>query len=77
MSNTHTAAEPLPLVSAKAAGLKVVRILTISEGGGYSPQPPIMYARAAMADMVASAPPVEAGELTLGSGVTVTFVLGR
>lgn len=59
---------------ARAAGLRVVRILTISESGGYAPQPPIMYARAAMADM-ASAPPVAAGEVSLTMNVSVTFEL--
>ena len=59
---------------ARAAGLRVVRILTISESGGYVPQPPILYARAAMADM-ASAPPVAAGEVSLTMNVSVTFEL--
>lgn len=59
---------------ARAAGLRVVRVLTISESGGYAPQPPIMYARAAMADM-ASAPPVAAGEVSLTMNVSVTFEL--
>lgn len=58
---------------AGAAGLRVVRILTISESGGYSPRPPVVYARA----MEASAPdtPVQAGEVSLTSSVTVTFEL--
>lgn len=59
---------------ARAAGLRVVRILTISESGGHAPQPPIMYARAAMAEM-ASAPPVAAGEVSLTMNVSVTFEL--
>ena len=61
---------------ARAAGLRVVRILSISEGGGYVPQPPVMYARAAMADMAGSAPtPMAAGEVSLQSSVTVLFEL--
>lgn len=60
---------------AKAAGLKVVRILSISESGGYMPQPPIMYARAAMADMAAAPPPVAAGELEMSANVSVMFEL--
>ncbi|MFM9935742.1 MAG: SIMPL domain-containing protein [Novosphingobium sp.] len=61
---------------AKAAGMTVRRILTISEGGGYSPQPQIMYARAEK--MMASAPsPISAGELQIGANVTVTFELGQ
>ncbi len=34
---------------ARAAGLRVTRVLTISESRGYAPQPPVMFARAAMA----------------------------
>jgi uncharacterized protein YggE len=61
---------------ARAAGLSVRRILTISESGGYSPQPQIMYARAEK--MMASSPsPVSAGELQIGANVTVTFELGQ
>jgi hypothetical protein len=60
---------------ARAAGLKVLRILTIAESGGYSQPMPVMYARAAMAD---SAPaPVAAGEVSLTASVTVTFELGQ
>ena len=62
------------MLYARASGLRVVRILTISESGGYAPQPPIMYARAAMADM-ASAPPVAAGEVSLTMNVSVSFEL--
>ena len=58
---------------ANAAGLKVVRILSISESGGYSPRP-MVYAKMAMADM-AEAAPVEAGELSLSASVTVQFEL--
>jgi uncharacterized protein len=62
---------------AKAAGMSVKRILTISESGGYTPQPMVMYARAD-AMMAKSAPsPVSAGELQIGANVTVTFELGQ
>ena len=62
---------------AKAAGMTVRRILTISEGGGYAPQPMVMYARADKM-MAGSAPsPVSAGELQIGANVTVTFELGQ
>lgn len=61
---------------AKAAGLTVKRILTISESGGYAPQPMVMYARAEA--MMAKAPsPVAAGEVQVGANVTVTFELGQ
>jgi hypothetical protein len=63
-------------IYAKASGLRVIRVLTIAEGGGYSPPPPVMYARAAMAD-VATPTPVAAGEVQSGASVTVTFELGK
>ena len=61
---------------ARAAGLRVVRILSISEGGGYAPPPPIMYARSAMAmDAAAPVTSVSAGELSLNINVNVMFEL--
>ncbi|MFC3173444.1 SIMPL domain-containing protein [Novosphingobium bradum] len=59
---------------ARAAGLRVNRVLSISESGGWSPPQPVMY-RMAMADSVAAAPPVQAGELQLSVAVTVQFEL--
>jgi uncharacterized protein YggE len=60
---------------ARAAGLRVVRILSINEGGSYSPRPPVMYARAAM-DAAESAPtPVAAGEVEVQANVTVMYEL--
>lgn len=59
---------------ARAAGLRVVRVLTISEGGGYAPPPPVMYARMEMAKD--SAPtPISAGEVSLNTSVAVSFEL--
>lgn len=58
---------------AKASGLRVARIVSISESGGYSPQP-VMYMRKAAMD-VAAAPPVAAGELEMNVNVTVQFEL--
>ncbi len=59
---------------ARAAGLKVVRMLTISETGGWSPQPPVLYARAEKM-MMAAPSPVAAGELDVTASVTITFEL--
>ncbi len=59
---------------ARAAGLKVLRILTISESGGYVPQPPVMYARAVAMDDGAPTP-VAAGEVAMNASVTVMFEL--
>lgn len=62
---------------AKAAGLTVKRILTISESGGYSPQPMVMFARAEKMMASATPSPVSAGEVQVGANVTVTFELGQ
>lgn len=56
---------------ARAAGLRIVRIVSISESGGWSPPVPVMYARAEMAQST----PVAAGELSLNAGVTVQYEL--
>ncbi len=60
---------------AGAAGLKVVRILSISESGGYAPPPPVLYARAAAMDSAPAAPPMAPGELAMQANVTVVFEL--
>lgn len=58
---------------ARAAGLKVARILAISESGGWQPPQPVMY-KMAMADAAPSTP-VQAGELQMTVNVTVQFEL--
>lgn len=59
---------------ASAAGLKVLRIVSISESGGYAPQPrPMLMAKMAMADAAPS--PVEAGEVAMQVSVNVVFEL--
>lgn len=60
---------------ASAAGLKVARILSISESGSYSP-PPMPYARMAAAD-AAESTPIAPGEVALNASVTVQFELSR
>jgi len=57
---------------AQATGMKVVRMVSISESGGSSPPMP-MY-RMAVAE-AASAPPVAPGEVSLEMNVTVQFEL--
>lgn len=60
---------------ARAAGMRVNRILSISETGGYYP-PQVMYARAEMGAVSAPPPsPVQPGELQPGANVTVLFEL--
>ncbi|WP_419815280.1 SIMPL domain-containing protein [Glacieibacterium sp.] len=59
---------------ARAAGLKIKRILTISESGGDQPRPmPMMMARSMK--MEAADTPVVPGEVTLSITVNVTFEL--
>lgn len=59
---------------AGAAGLRVKRILSISEAGGYAPPPPMPYAmmrgKAEAADST-----IQPGEQTVGVSVTVSFEL--
>jgi uncharacterized protein YggE len=58
---------------ARAAGLRVVRMLTISESGGFAPPVP-MY-RMAMNDAAAASTPVAPGEVALNVSVSVQFEL--
>jgi uncharacterized protein len=63
---------------ARAAGLRIARILSISESGGYHPVRMEMAA-SARAPMIPPAPPspVEPGELTLGVNLAMQFELVR
>lgn len=59
---------------ARAAGLRVVRILSISEAGGYNvPQPPPIYARAAVEQDASTK--IAPGEQALQVSVSVSFEL--
>lgn len=58
---------------ARAAGLHVVRIVSISESGGYSPPQP-MFAKVAMSADAAPTP-ISAGEVEAQINVTVQFEL--
>lgn len=59
---------------ARALGMRVVRVISVSESGGYSPPPPmpVMLARAQMAEAKTS---VDPGEQQLQVSVAVTFEL--
>ena len=60
---------------ANAAGLKIKRIVTMSESGGYMPQPMPMMAMRAM-DMAESAPtPIAGGEVGYSATVNIQFEL--
>lgn len=64
---------------AKAAGMRVVRIVSITEAGGFYPMHgAITVTGSSMADFAAPPPPpVSPGELTLGVNVSVQFELAR
>ncbi len=57
---------------ARASGLRVVRIVSISESGGYAPPQP-MYARAMKAE--SDSTPISAGEVEASISVVVQFEL--
>ena len=59
---------------AAASGLRVARIVTISEGYEYSPQP-MMMARAEMAMDGGAPTPVAGGEVGVTASVSVLFEL--
>jgi len=58
---------------ARAAGLKVLRVLSISESGGYMPQPRVFMTAKAMD--AAAASPVESGEVATNVTVNVQYEL--
>lgn len=60
---------------ARAAGLRVLRILSISESGGYAPPPPMPMLMRGGAMMEAAPTPVASGEVSLTANVTVLFEL--
>lgn len=65
---------------ANATGLRIVRILSISEGGGYYGPPPVVFAAAERGGGPPPPPPpppapVQAGELQMTANVTVLYEL--
>lgn len=63
---------------ARATGLRVARILSISETGGYYGPPPVAFARAVSMEAAAPPPPpapVQPGELQLNTNVVVLYEL--
>lgn len=63
-------ARRIAAVNAEAAGVKLVRILSITEGGSFTPQPGQVFGMRAEA---ASSVPVEAGESTVRASVTIVW----
>jgi hypothetical protein len=62
---------------AKALGLRVRRIVSISEGGGFQPPIPMMRMQAMDAGMAKAETSVSPGETTLSVNLDVVFELGR
>ena len=68
---------------AKAAGMRVVRLLSISEGGGYYPVQQIFVTGAMRGERGGPPPPppppapVSPGELTLGTSLSMQFEIAR
>jgi len=59
---------------ARAAGLRVVRIVSISEGSGFSPPQPV-YMRAMKAEAAAAPTPIAVGEVEAEVNLSVQFEL--
>jgi uncharacterized protein YggE len=62
---------------ASAAGLRIVRLVSLSESGGYVPRPPMPMARMAVAEMAANQTPVQPGEVQVRVDVTAVYELAR
>jgi uncharacterized protein YggE len=63
---------------AEATGLRIVRIMSIAEGGGYYGPPPVVFAERGMAAGAPPPPPpapVQPGELQMTTNVTVLYEL--
>ncbi|MDB5457670.1 MAG: hypothetical protein JWP92_3255 [Caulobacter sp.] len=62
---------------ARATGYKIVRLVSLGEGGGYTPAPPPMPMYAMAKREMADSTPVSAGELKVRVDVNATYELGR
>ena len=62
---------------AQALGVELGGIRSLSEGGGYSPPPQMMFARAEMAMDSGGATPVAGGQLTIRIDITGVYDLNR
>ena len=60
---------------ARALGMRVVRLLSISEGGGYGSPPPVMMATAERSAMGAADSKIDPGEQRLQVTVSMSFEL--
>jgi hypothetical protein len=62
---------------AGATGYKLARLVNLSEGGGYVPQPPRPMAMAARAEFAKADTPVQAGELSVRIDITGMYELAH
>jgi uncharacterized protein YggE len=62
---------------ARATGYKIVRMVNLGEGGGYTPSPPPMPMYAMAKREMADSSPVSAGELKVRIDVSATYELVR
>ncbi len=62
---------------AQALGVELGGVRSLNEGGGYQPQPPVMFTGARMAMADSASTPVAAGEMTVRIDITGTYDLGR
>ncbi len=62
---------------ARATGYRILRLVTLSEGGGYAPQPPMPMATMAMRGKAEDASPVSGGELSIRIDITAVYELIR
>ena len=62
---------------ARATGYRILRLVTLSEGGGYSPQPPIPMVAMAMRSEAKGSSPVSGGELSVQIDITAVYELTR
>ncbi|WP_269716680.1 SIMPL domain-containing protein [Caulobacter sp. NIBR2454] len=62
---------------AQATGYKIVRLVSLNESGGYSPEPPRPVMMMAMKRESADSTPIEGGELRVRIDVSATFEAAR
>ena len=63
---------------AQALGVQLGGVRSLTEGGGFTPEPPRpMYARAMAMDSGSASTPVSAGELTVRIDISGTYDIGR
>ncbi len=62
---------------ARATGYRILRLVTLSEGGGYAPQPPMPMVTMAMRGKAEDASPVSGGELSVRIDISAVYELTR